>query len=776
MADTHQTTELTMNLPSPGASTTSQPVYQPGMQPATPPVEDDDEINFLDLLDSLLDQKYLIAAVAAIALALGAAYSLMATPIYKADSLIQIEDIKGNNPLGMIGDAGSLFDVKSPAAAEIEILRSRLVVGQAVSNLQLDLTVTPKYVPYIGGWLARGKTEPSEPGFMGRKGYVRGNENIRIAGFDVPSGLEGARFSVVLSSTGYELNSPEGELLGKGVFGSPLAFGYQGEAGQLTVSSAVGKPGAEFYIARRSTLAVTQGLQSAINVVDINKSSVLRLTLEGADPERITQVLNQVGTLYVRQNTDRRAAEAEKSLAFLKTQLPQLKERLETSEANFNQFRIRQGTFDLGGEASNILSQTVGLQAKVFELQAKRKELETRFTPKHPDMQAVDSAISDAKARLSDFEAKAKRLPTVEQDLLRLTRDVKADSELYTNLINSAQQLRLIKEGKVGNVRIIDVAVRPESPFKPNRSSVLAAALAMGLVAGLMLAFVRNSMRPGIKNAEVLEHKLGLSVFATVPLTTDQSQIDADMRAKKPGIHLLATRDPNSSAVESLRSLRTALQFAMLDAPNNMVLFTGPTPDIGKSFTSTNFAAVLVAAGQRVLLIDADLRKGYIHQIFGLARGVGLSELVAGRQDIDKVIHHDVLPGLDFISTGVMPPNPAELLMSAATGDLLKTLSARYDIVLVDTPPVLAVSDTAILAPHAGAIFLVVRAEVSSLGEVQESIKRIAQSGKTIKGVIFNGLDISKRRYGYGYGNGYKYKRYSYRYKTYGYGQDKPST
>jgi tyrosine-protein kinase Etk/Wzc len=296
----------------------------------------------------------------------------------------------------------------------------------------------------------------------------------------------------------------------------------------------------------------------------------------------------------------------------------------------------------------------------------------------------------------------------------------------------------------------------------------------LGLLAGLGLAFLRNSLRSGIKNAEALEHSLGLHVFATIPLSAAQAQLDADAQGKKPGTHLLAALKPNEAAIESLRSLRTALQFAMLDAANNIVLISGPTPGIGKSFTSANFAAVLAAAGKRVVLVDADMRKGHVHQFFGLERGTGLSELIAGTQSLAKVIHTAVAPGLDFLSTGTMPPNPAELLMSPSAQDLLKTLSAQYDMVLIDTPPVLAVSDTAILAPQAGTTFLVVRANVSSLGEVQEATKRLQQSGVTVKGVIFNGLDISKRRYGYGsgYGYGYKYKRYGYRYQSYNYGKD----
>ena len=204
----------------------------------------------------------------------------------------------------------------------------------------------------------------------------------------------------------------------------------------------------------------------------------------------------------------------------------------------------------------------------------------------------------------------------------------------------------------------------------------------------------------------------------------------------------------------------------MLDARNNIVLFTGPTPGIGKSFTSTNFAAVLGAGGKRVLLIDADMRKGHLHQFFGMKRGHGLSELITGTRVLSDVVHRNVAPNLDLISTGTMPPNPGELLMSPATLQLLESLSGQYDLVLIDTPPVLAVSDTQVIASHAGTVFLVARAEVTALGELQESVKRLGQTGVAVKGVVFNDLDTSRQRYG---GYGYKYSRY--RYTNYQYGK-----
>lgn len=750
-----------MNLPAQAAL----------QQPALPMGDDDDSINLLDLLDVVIDQKWVIGAVTAAALVAGGGYALTATPIYEANTLIQVEDVKGNPLGGMMGEAGSLFDIKSQATAEIEILRSRLVVGQAVSNLQLDLAVAPKCAPVLGQWLARKATEPSNPGFLGMSGYVTGNESLQVARFDVPKALEGQTFSVVLTATGYSLRSADGQALGEAAFGAPLAFTLMGHAGELLVASAVGRPGAEFLVGKKSHLQVTEGLQQQLKIAEQGKQSgVLRASLQGADPELASRILNEIGQLYVRQNVERKAAEAEKSIAFLNTQLPDLKKQLEASEGKFNQFRSTQGTFDLNEEAQTFLKQTVDLQVKVLELQNKRKELATRFTAQHPSMQALDSQITALQQQIGGLEGRAKKFPAVEQDLLRLTRDVKVSNELYTNLLNSFQQLRLVKEGKVGNVRIVDTAVAPERPVKPQRGLVLALSGVLGLLGGLGLAFVRNSLRAGIKSAEQIEQELGLNVFATVPKSAMQPALDLDAKAKKPGTHLLATVKPDDAAIESLRSLTTSLKFAMLDAANRIVLVSGPTPGIGKSFTSANFAAVLAAAGQRVLLVDADLRKGCIHQFFGLERGAGFSELVAGSHSLAQVMHPQVAPNLDFISTGALPPNPAELLMSPSTAALLKSLEAEYDIVLIDTSPVLAVADTAVIAPQAGTVFLVARAEQSTLGELQESIKRLAQAGVQVKGGIFNGLDLSKRRYGYGYS--YGYKRYGYKYQAYQYRAD----
>lgn len=759
-----------MNLPTTVSNTPLQSMQaMPQMQSMQ---DDDDSINLLDLLDVVLDQRWLIAGTTAVVLALGGAYAFMATPIYEADTLIQVEDSKGAGAAGFLGDAGSLFDIKSPATAEIEILRSRLVVGQAVENLKLDLTVTPKYLPMVGQWLARRATTLSNPGFMGISGYVSGNESISVEHMHVSPELEGDRFSLVATTGGYEVRAPDGTVLAQGVPNQPLDFALNGQKADILVASVNAKPGAEFFVTKRPRLGVVENLQKSLAITEKGKQSgVISSSLQGSNPVLTATILNEISNFYVRQNVERKAAEAEKSIGFLNTQLPELRKQLEGAENKFNKFRNQTGTFNLSEEAKGMMDQSVAMRVKLLEAQQKRQDLQARFTAQHPSVQVLDAQIKQLNTQINAMEGKAKSFPNVEQDLLRLTRDVKVNSELYTGLLNSFQQLRLVKEGKVGNVRVVDAAAVPDRPIKPQRSMIVALAGVLGLLAGLGLAFLRNSMRPGIKNADDIEQHVGLHVFATVPHSGDQIELSTNSKSKQAGMHLLANALPNDPCIESLRSLRTALQFAMLDAPNNIVLMTGPTPGIGKSFASANFAAVLAAGGKRVLLLDADMRKGHIHESFGMERGHGLSELISGTKTLDQVIHKEVSLGLDFISTGPMPPNPAELLMSPSTVQLMQTLGESYDVVVVDTPPVLAVSDTQVIAPLAGTVFMIARAEISTLAELQESVKRLARAGVTVRGVIFNDLNLSKRRYGYGYGYSYGYKYSRYRYAQYEYGQ-----
>lgn len=734
------------------------------LQAAQPFDQDDDAINLAVYLDLLFDNRWLITTIALAATLLGAAYAFVAKPVYDANILVQVED-SASSSKNILGDMASMFDLKTAATAEMEILRSRFVVSRVVNDTLLYIDVQPKYFPIMGRWVASRNKGMSRPGLLGIDGYVWGAEQARVSLFNVGDRLENERFVLTVTDKDqYRLSVPNGGEVLVGRVGEIVKKRTEQGEIELRVDSLVAEPGAQFYLTRAPVLQAVESLQNALTISEKGKQSgIIGVSMEGSDPAKTAAILNAIGLEYIRQNVDRKSEEAQKSLAFLDKQLPEMKSNLEQAEVKYNTLRNSRGTVDLGEEAKTVLQQSVQTQSKLVELKQKRDELLTRFQPANPLIEAVSQQINTLNTEIALVNAKIKQMPSVEQDVLRLIRDVKVNTELYTSLLNTAQQLRLVKASKVGNARLLDVAVKPLKPVRPKRAIVVSIALLIGLFLGVIGAFVRKNLFGGIEEPHEIERMLGLTVSAAIPHSDRQKLLHTEMQGNPNKVSLLANADPQDMSIESLRSFRTSLQFSMLTAKNNIVMISGPTPGVGKSFVSANFAAVLASTGKKILLVDADLRKGYLQKYFGLKRPNGLSELISGSLALDAVTHRSVVENVDFISTGVLPPNPAELLAHPHFQDLLQAASAQYDIILVDTAPVLAVSDALVVAQFVGTVFNVVRGGISTMGEIEEAVKRFKLGGTPVAGIVFNDLKQRMGRYGYGskYGK-YRYAQYKY--------------
>ncbi|PWF48911.1 polysaccharide biosynthesis tyrosine autokinase [Massilia glaciei] len=726
--------------------------------------QDDDAINLASYLDLLFDNRWLIAVIAFVVTVLGTAYAYMSTPVYQANILVQVED-SASSSKNILGDLSSVFDLKTAATAEMEILRSRFVVTRAVNNALLYIRAEPKYFPVVGRWIARSNKELTEPGLFGIGGYVWGPERIEVTLFNVPVKLEGLTFVLTaMGNDSYRVTLPGGAGEFSGKLGQIASSKVGNGTVELRVDALSGLPGARFKLLRSPILGTVEKLQGSLNIAEKGKQSgIIGVSMQGPDPRKTAGILNHIGLEYIRQNVDRKSEEAEKSLAFLDKQLPEMKANLEEAEVKYNTLRNSRGTIDLSEEAKTVLQQSVMSQTRMVELKQKRDELLTRFQSSNPLVEAVTQQMRTLSAELDSVNSKIKRLPSVEQDVFRLTRDVKVNTDLYTALLNSAQQLRLVKASKVGNARLLDVAEIPLNPVRPKRAIVIALAALVGLFLGVVGAFIRKNLFGGIDDPHEIEHRLGLPVSAAVAHSEKQELLYELMQSDPKKVSVLAHDDPSDPAIESLRSFRTSLQFSMLSAKNNIVMISGPTPTVGKSFVSVNFAAVLASTGKKVLLIDADLRKGYLQRYFGLKRKDGLSELIAGQHTLEQAIHRNVVENLDFISTGVLPPRPAELLAHEHFAECLRRVSALYDIVIIDSAPVLAVADALVIGTHSGTIFNIVRGGVTTMGEIEESVKRFRQAGTSITGIVFNDLKPRMGRYGYGskYGK-YRYAQYKY--------------
>ena len=752
-----------MNTPAVNTSNAAR-VGRPAASSAV--TADDDEINLSEWVDILLDRKWLVVAVTTLALVLGVAYALLSTPVYQSNLLLQVED-SAADAKGVLGEASTLFDVKTPATGEIQVIRSRMVLGAAVDQTRFYIDAKPRYLPVLGTWLARRANGLSEPGFLGMGGYVNGRERIGITRFDVPAEFEDEEPFLITAQGGgaYTLKHSMLDRPLTGVIGQPLHHTLEDGAIDLLIDKLEGKPGAGFVVSRASRLRTIEDLQKRLQLSEQGKqSNVISVALEDSDRDRLAGILNAIGEQYVQQNVERKAAEAQKTLLFLDEQLPEFKRQLEASEDAYTRFRNKNGTVAFDEEAKGVLAQTIELQTKLLETQQKRSELTARFTDINSRVKTIDVQIVAIEKEIGGLNARVSRMPTLQQEALRLERDVRVNSGLYQSLQNNALQLRLVKEGKTGNVRLLDKAVKPKEPIKPQKPLVLVLALLLGLLGGAALAIVRSWFFTGIQDPQEIEAHTGLAVYSVVPFTDEQTVLNQSVAAGAKGIQLLAVTHPDSPPIEALRSLRIALQFATLEAGNNRVLITGATPGIGKSFVSGNFAAIMAHAGKRVLLIDADMRKGHLNKQFGLPREGGLSELLAGELSAQQAIRAQILPNLDVLTTGKLPTNPADMLMSESFVRMLDMVSEQYELVVIDTPPVLVAADTAAVAPYMGAVLLVARADQTQLGELNESAKRLAHAGKAVSGVIFNGIDLTRRHYGshgYRYG-GYRYTEYKY--------------
>lgn len=738
--------------------------------PAASLENDDDEIHLAEYFDILVDNKWLVAGITALALIVGAAYALLATPIYRSNLLIQVEDA-APDAKSVLGDVSSLFEVKTPATGEIQVLRSRLVVGGAVDAARFYIDAKPAYVPLVGEWLSRRASSLSTPMTLpGLAGRVYGTEKIEVSRFDVPGGLEDqAPFVVTAMGEGrFEVEHPLLDAPFEGRVGQEITHDVPGAGGAivLRIDRLDALPGAQFNVSRYSRLRTIEDLQRNIQASEQGRqSNVISVELEDSNRTRLTAILNALGTKYVDQNRERKAAEAERTLSFLDEQLPEFKRQLERSEDAYTRFRNQNSTVAFDEEAKAALSQIVDLQTKLLDAQQKRREFIALFTPNHPRVQTIDQQIGLIQRNIDAINSRVSRMPTIQQEAFRYERDVRVNSELYQSLLTNSLQLRLVKEGKTGNVRLLDSAISPRLPVKPQKALVVALAGVLGLLAGVAVAFVRSMFFSGIRNPQEIESHTGMSVMSVIPYTQEQGVLEVRMESGQKGVHVLTVTNPESTTVESVRSLRIALQFAMLEGANNRVLITGPTPGIGKSFVSANFAAIMAAAGKRVLLLDADMRKGYINKQFGLAREGGLSELLVGEVTTEQAIHRDVVPNLDVLTSGRYPPNPADMLMSDTFARLLDTLSAQYDLVVMDAPPVLVAADAAAAGAHSAVVLLVARADQTQMGELVESVKRLRQGNVTPTGVVFNAMDMTRRHYGsYGYRyGGYRYTEYKYK-------------
>lgn len=725
-------------------------------------VVDADEIDLGKTLATLIDGRWVILSIAALSAIAGLLYVLFATPIYKADALLQVEE--KTSALADFANMADMLAQDASAITEIEVLKSRMVIGKAVDEYKLDIIASPHYLPVIGRGLIR-LFDFNELGLMVSlfSNYAWGGEVINISRLVVPDILLGIPLTLVAGEQGnYQLFDHD-KLLLSGRVGE-LA---EGSDIQLLVTDMVARSGVEFSISRNARLDVIQNLQKKLSVTEKGRrSGVLVVSLEGEDREETRKILDSISKHYLMQNVRRLSAEAEKGLEFLNAHLPNIKEKLTASEQMLSSFRLKNRSVDLTMETRAILEQIVNLDAQLNELTFKEAELRKSFTREHPSYIALASKRETLNKQKRELEEHVKSLPKTQQEILRHTRDVEVNQGIYLQLLNKVNELNVMKAGTVGNVRILDYAETLSKPVKPRQALIIIIVTILGFMVGVGIVFLREALRRGVKSTDEIE-AIGLPVYATIPYSDLQQKLnrklnDRKSRASNSESSLLAATSGNDLSIEAIRSLRTSMHFARINSEDKVLMITGPNQDIGKSFVSANLAAVYAQMGQKVLQIDADMRKGHMQDLFNLEKRNGLSEYLSGQIKIDKIIKRTEVENLHFISCGETPPNPSELLMLPGFDDLVEWAKKTYDLIIIDTPPVLAVTDAAVIGRFASIIMLVAWFDVTSVKEIEATMRRCEQNGIKIRGCILNGI-VKKAGY-YDFGQ-YGYYGYSYNNK-----------
>jgi len=723
----------------------------------------DEALDLRHHLDALRAQRWLIALVALACLLAALLYAFIARPVYEANMLFHVEEGNPNASRNILNDVSSLFDTKKEAVAEMELLRSRAVIEPAVLRLRLDLDAAPRYLPLLGRWLHDWQGAPLlPPGVFGYGGFGWGGERIAIGAFAPPPALLGHVFVLTAGVGGYyQLRSGEEEgVAASGRVGAPLTLATPQGLLSLTVQHLSALPGTEFRLLRMTPQAAVERVQQAMTVSEQGRQSgVIAVRLRGEAPQLVRDTLDEIGREYLRQNRARKVEEAERSLAFLDAQLPELKQQLEHSEDQYSRFRQQHGTVDLAEEARISLQRVAAARQRRSDLEQKRTELLARYTREHPIVQGVTAQLRGVDREIAEALQRIEGLPALEQDATRMAREIKVNTELYTALANTAQQLRLMSAGQVSNVRLVDAPVAPDRPLRPNRPLIIGAGAGVGLLLGCLAALARDYWTGGIRDPQRMEQLLGAGVVhAVVPHSSAQDALDRNARrrgrgaAGEPGPQtLLAAAAPDDVAVEALRVFRTTLLHALPGFKNKAVMLSSPLPGQGKSFLTANLAAVIAASGKRVLLVDADWRNGSLHRCFGVSHSPGLSDAVLEQAPLERVVHAGVLPNLDFLATGSVPSGGAEFLMHSGLGAVLARADALYDVILLDPPPVLALADALVIGARAGAVFLVVRSGVNGQTDILESVRRLNQADAPLHGVIFNDLHLRLGSYGYRY-------------------------
>lgn len=708
-----------------------QNISQVSAPVAVAPVKDD-EIDLLEVLGILLKHKFFLLFCIIVGCGVGFLASNWARPQFTSDALLQI-DIKGNKVGKAMGEMGALLDMNSPAEAEIELIKSRMVLSYVVEQERLCFNAVPK-------------------GALNRLTHKEGRmdlENLQIPTIAITEKW----MAKTIDDTTYAVITPEETELARGVVGQELVASYAGDTLSILVKKMRAEPGQLFALVQTDPLDAMRGLVKKLNVTEKGKQTgIIGVSFSHRYPDRAAAILNSIANVYLRQNVEMRSAEAEKTLQFLEQQLPGVKAKLDSAEKNLADYRHKIGSVDMTGETRAHLEKDAALQRQILELEQQRQVATRLFKEEHPSVQTIVKQQNRLRAELSKLKNSAEKMPLTQQEVLRLQEEVAVNNAQYTSMLNNIQQLRVVRAGEVGTVRVVDYAQIERRPSKPNKKMIFLGCVAGAFLFGAILIYLLQMTKRGVRSSLEIERETGISVYAKIPESDNRL---LNHRKKGKNTLPLVDESPDDPASEAFRSLYTAIDFSI--ANQKVIMVTGMVPGVGKSFVSKNLAALYAANNKKVLLVDADMRRGVVYS----KHREGLGDVLSGKVSFEAVVSESLVKNMYTLGAGNSEVAPSELLRGENFKNLLEKAKSEFDMVVVDTPPLNLVTDSELIYPVVDFALFVLHYGRHSMDQIKESMIKVERCGDKPHAFVMNHVEHDGRGYGYG-GYSYGYGKYGY--------------
>jgi capsular exopolysaccharide synthesis family protein len=477
---------------------------------------------------------------------------------------------------------------------------------------------------------------------------------------------------------------------------------------------------------------------SGVTVEIIQGTQLVNVGYISRNPVQAAKFANALVNVYIQQDIKKRTEASRYATGWLEVQLIELRKKLEASEIALNEFMKNEEAFFMPNVEQRTHAGLEKLKEQKIAVENEIVELSKRYKSKHPTMISLQTRLQAVR---DSMDAETKKLLDMNTKMIEynvLKREIDSNKNLYDSFLRRTKETEVSKDLETTSVSIVDLADVPKSPFSPNRKRDISAGVTMGLLLGVVFAFILEYLDSTVKTAEDIEMYVKLPFLGYVPSARREAKTEQD-------IDLIAHKSPRSRITEAYRSVRTSIIFSSPeDKPLKTILITSTSPQEGKTTVSINLSIVFAHSNEKTLLVEGDLRKPRIARSFGIDNTIGVSSYLTGNKELEEVIRSTFIPNLFIIPSGPKPPNPSELLISTKTSQFLEQLQKKFDRIFIDSPPTFSVADSVILANKVDGVIDIIRSGFLNIDIILRGRQRLSEAKARILGVILNNVDVKR--------------------------------